>query len=84
MFKLVKIFLGSMFLAVGAAFVWGSLIGWDNFEKQLKHGIRKVVGMVYYEATIHNPEGDMVPDEIDDRLKKQVKDVYRGIRKNKP
>ena len=43
MFKLIKIFLGSMFLAVGAVFVWGSLIGWDNFEKQLKHEIRKII-----------------------------------------
>ena len=39
---------------------------------------------IYYEAIIHNPEGDMVPDEIDDRLKKQIKDVYQEIRKNKP
>lgn len=28
---------------------------------------------IYYQATVHNPEGDMLPDEIDDMIKEKVR-----------
>jgi hypothetical protein len=36
--------------------------------------VRKVEGLVYREATVHNPPGDMVPDQIDDKIKQEIKD----------
>jgi hypothetical protein len=36
--------------------------------------VRKVEGLIYHEATIHNPPGDMVPDQLDDRLKQEIKE----------
>lgn len=40
----------------------------------LRAAARKIKGWIYHEATIHNPEGDMLPDEIDDKVLKEIKD----------
>jgi len=42
----------------------------------LKKIVRKVSGVVYREATEHNPEGDMLPDEIDDMIKGEIKERF--------
>jgi hypothetical protein len=41
----------------------------------LKRVAKKVSGIVYREATVHNPPGDLVPDQIDNNLKEKIKDV---------
>jgi hypothetical protein len=41
----------------------------------LKKVVRKVEGFVYHEATIHNPPGDLLPDQIDDNLKGEIKKI---------
>ncbi|MDP1845201.1 MAG: hypothetical protein Q8L09_00455 [Candidatus Moranbacteria bacterium] len=41
----------------------------------LKKVVRKVEGFVYHEATIHNPAGDMLPDQIDDQVKGEIKKI---------
>lgn len=40
----------------------------------LKAAARKIKNWIYREATIHNPEGDILPDEIDDEVIKEIKD----------
>jgi hypothetical protein len=40
----------------------------------LKKIVRKIEGFIYHEATIHNPPGDMLPDQIDDKIKQEIKD----------
>lgn len=35
--------------------------------------MREIKDVIYYQATVHNPEGDMLPDEIDDTIKEQIK-----------
>lgn len=40
----------------------------------LKKIVRKIEGFVYHEATIHNPPGDVLPDQIDDKIKQEIKD----------
>ncbi|HHX58287.1 MAG TPA: hypothetical protein GX706_00755 [Candidatus Moranbacteria bacterium] len=80
MFKLIKTFFTLLILLALVVFIWGSLIGWSNVEEKLKIGARKVVGLIYREATIHNPEGDLVPDEIDDQIKEQIKKTYREVK----
>jgi len=42
----------------------------EEFEKYL----RKLKGLIYKEATIHNPEGNLLPDEIDDRVMGEIKE----------
>lgn len=48
-----------------------------NTKEEIKDEAKKVNDRVYQEATEHNPEGDVLPDEIDntitDELKKEIK-----------
>lgn len=37
----------------------------------------KVKNLVYYEATIHNPQGDFLPDWIDDLILGKIKDINK-------
>ena len=47
-----------------------------NPEKDfLKKVVKKIEGVVYHEATIHNPPGDMLPDQIDDNIKGEIKKI---------
>jgi len=39
----------------------------------LKSVVREIKNWVYKEATIHNPEGDVLPDELDDEIIKGIK-----------
>ncbi|MDD3487059.1 MAG: hypothetical protein PHF35_01610 [Candidatus Moranbacteria bacterium] len=40
----------------------------------LKTAAKKAKNLIYREATIHNPPGDMVPDQIDDKILNEVKE----------
>lgn len=40
----------------------------------LKRVARKAKNIIYREATIHNPAGDIIPDQIDDRIKQEIKE----------
>lgn len=33
----------------------------------------KISDFIYAEATIHNPEGDLLPDQVDDIIKEEIK-----------
>jgi len=47
----------------------------NHGEKTLIKGVgRKAGEFIYNEATIHNPEGDLLPDSIDDRVKQEIKE----------
>lgn len=44
-------------------------------EKTLLKNIARIIGeFVYDKATKYNPEGDLLPDEIDNRIKDKVKE----------
>lgn len=45
----------------------------ENKKPLIKTLIKKISGKVYQETTIHNPEGDMFPDWIDDKIKEEIK-----------
>lgn len=57
-----------------------------SFEMKIKNKIKPFLiktkdhslEKIYQEATEHNPEGDMLPDEIDDKIKEEVKE---GLKK---
>lgn len=56
-------------------------IFWDtNLDEKLKgiilHIGKKAENFIYYEATIHNPEGDILPDKIDDTIFSKIKSIY--------
>jgi hypothetical protein len=40
----------------------------------LKRAETKAKNIIYREATEHNPPGDLLPDQIDDRLKQEIKE----------
>jgi len=42
-----------------------------DFLKKIARGVKSII---YREATEHNPAGDVLPDQIDDRLKQEVKE----------
>jgi len=46
----------------------------DEEKNTLKDKVREAKYKVYEEATEHNPEGDLLPDEIDDKLKEKIKE----------
>lgn len=47
----------------------------DPEEKTVVKKIAKfIAGIIYREATIRNPEGDILPDELDDEIIKGIKD----------
>jgi len=82
MFK--KIFIITIVLAIAVAFIGGIFqVHFSPFsltikspEKDfLKKVVRKIEGFVYHEATIHNPPGDMLPDQIDDNVKGEIKKI---------
>ena len=81
---LKKIFLIIIILAIFVAWLGGIFsVSFSPFsltirkpEKDfLKKVVRKVEGIVYHEATIHNPSGDMLPDQIDDNIKGEIKKI---------
>ncbi len=81
---LKKLFLIIIILAIFVAWLGGIFsVSFSPFsltirkpEKDfLKKVVRKVEGFVYREATIHNPPGDMLPDQIDDNVKGEIKKI---------
>jgi len=82
MFK--KSFLIIIILAIAVVFLGGifqvhlspfSLTIKSPEKDFLKKIVRKIEGFVYHEATIHNPPGDMLPDQIDDNVKGEIKKI---------
>lgn len=80
---LKKIFLFAIFAAILIAFLGGVfLVNFSPFslsiqkpEKDiLKRAARKAKSIIYREATEYNPPGDILPDQIDDRIKQEVKE----------
>lgn len=43
-------------------------------KEMIKAFFKKIKNLIYYEATVHNPSGDMLPDQIDDKIIKGVKE----------
>lgn len=68
--KVLKIMIGFFIAAILA----GCFLFTSNkkfFLELLEH----VKSSVYREATIHNPPGDIFPDEIDDSLRNKFRDL---------
>ncbi len=40
----------------------------------LKKAANKAKNLIYREVTEHNPPGDMLPDQIDDKIKQEIKE----------
>jgi hypothetical protein len=79
-----KIFLFAVVIALIVAWLGGIFsVSFSPFslnirkpEKDfLKKVVKKVEGFVYHEATVHNPPGDVLPDQIDDNIKGEIKKI---------
>jgi hypothetical protein len=80
---LKKLFLFIFIIAVAIAFLSGIFsVSFSPFsltinkpEKDiLKKAAAKAKSIIYREATKHNPPGDLVPDQIDDKIKQEIKE----------
>lgn len=47
----------------------------EKEKEEVKIFLRKIKNLVYKEATVHNPAGDLLPDGIDDAVIKEVKET---------
>ena len=47
-------------------------------KEELKDEVKKIDGKIYEEATEHNPEGDMLPDEIDNTIREKLKEEIKN------
>jgi len=79
---LKKLFLFLIIIAIVAVFLTGIFsVSFSPFSltisKPEKDFLKKVGGkiksIIYREATEHNPEGDILPDQIDDEIKQEIK-----------
>jgi hypothetical protein len=76
-FKKLSVFF-SIFasIAVFSAFI---LLQNTKEDVQLKENLigaaKKIKNFIYLEATIHNPDGDMLPDQIDNTIISGVKNI---------
>lgn len=46
----------------------------EKEKAEFKLYLKKVKNFIYREATIHNPEGDVLPDNIDNKVINEVKE----------
>lgn len=83
-YMLKKLFIIAIVLVVLVAWLGGIFsVSFSPFsltiqgpEKDfLKKVVKRVEGIVYHEATIHNPPGDLFPDQIDDNVKGEIKKI---------
>lgn len=51
----------------------------EDILLKIKFWSHEATEKVYEKATEYNPEGDIVPDQIDDIIKEEIKEVGREI-----
>ncbi len=71
---LISIIFVILIIAIGLFFVFDA-----NKEKimtspYMKSIVQKIVNFIYDEAEKHNPKGDILPDKIDDEVKKEIRE----------
>jgi hypothetical protein len=81
MFK--KLFLIILIMAIAVAWLGGifsvafspfSLVISKPEKDFLKRAAQRAKNILYREATEHNPAGDVFPDQIDDKIKQEIKE----------
>lgn len=43
-------------------------------QPSIKKTVQRLENILYRQATLHNPVGDLLPDEIDDNIKELIKE----------
>lgn len=49
----------------------------ERLKESALYYAKKIKNFIYYEATIHNPEGDMLPDQIDNAIISETKNILK-------
>ena len=81
---IILLFTASLLLG-GVLFVYNksqdfspvSFLGKIARQEIVRKTAGKIKSFIYREATIHNPEGDMLPDEIDDEILNEIKEKLK-------
>lgn len=66
-----------LFVFIGAALIRSqqkNISIMEVLKSDSKNIIWQIKDIIYYEATQHNPSGDVVPDGIDDVIKNEIKE----------
>ncbi|MFZ2976039.1 MAG: hypothetical protein WA055_05440 [Candidatus Moraniibacteriota bacterium] len=63
-----------LIIAIGLVFIF-----YINKEKittspYMKSVLQKITNFIYIEAEKYNPKGDILPDKIDDEIKKEIRE----------
>lgn len=78
LFVLFIIFFFLLFVFLGAAVIYSQQKNISIIE-ELKIDSKKIIlqikDIIYYQATVHNPEGNLMPDEVDDTILGRIKSL---------
>lgn len=72
-FSLIIVFFA---LLLGIIFLYGMKTDLQ-FRDDVIVLANKLKNFIYFEATIHNPEGDMLPDQIDNNIITETKNIFK-------
>lgn len=76
-----KIIILSLFFAFTVALMGLFFLQKTREDVQLReksiYWAKKMKNFVYYEATKHNPDGDLLPDQIDDVIISETKNILK-------
>lgn len=70
----MALIIAALFLLTESEFEQDLKNDWKPLLKKIE---KKFVDKIYQEAEDHNPAGDVLPDEIDDKAKKDIKDFIK-------
>jgi len=77
-FVLFIIFFFLSFVFMGAAVIYSQQKN-ISVTEELKIDSKKIIlqikDIIYYQATEHNPDGDLIPDEIDDTILGRIRSL---------
>lgn len=69
-----------LFVFLGAVVIYSQQKGIpikEELKTDSKNIILQIKDVIYFEATVHNPEGDLVPDGIDDSVKGKIREIFK-------
>ncbi|HBI17246.1 MAG TPA: hypothetical protein DDY52_03840 [Candidatus Moranbacteria bacterium] len=78
-FFLFIIFFFFLFVFLGAAVIYSqqkNISIKEELRTDSKNILLEIKNIIYFEAEMHNPPGDMVPDGIDDSLIGKIKEIF--------
>jgi len=80
-FVLFIIFFFLFFVYLGAVLIYSqqkNVSIWQEMKTDTKVIILQIKNILYYEASEHNPQGDVIPDSWDDVLLGKIRNIIKN------